>query len=407
MSDLFDFYSAEARDQLTDFPPMAALRATALADFTRLGLPTRRDEDWKYSSTDGFNKLKFTGSAGVGSSTQAHPGDLFKRSFHDLPPGVIVQPWAEAWANHAEKIKPYLGKIATHHHGFQAQNTALFQEGYFIYIPEGVCLDAPLYLPYWQEGTHQARYIRTLMIAEPGSQAVIIEDYQGHELASCFTNTLTEVHLGQGASLKHYKIQRESRLTYHVGELVVHQTESSQLESHSLSVGGQWVRSDTRIALAGAHASCLMNGIYMTSDAQHVDHHTLVMHEVPDCKSEQDYKGMASGRSRAVFNGKVVVKPGAQHSDAKQQNKNLLLSMGAEIDTKPQLEIYADDVVCTHGATVGQLDEEALFYLEARAVPRDEARRLLIQAFVAENVQRLNLEPLERWMGDVLTQQVG
>ena len=417
MSDLLDFYTVEGQRLSEDLPQISSLKARALADFTRLGFPTRRDEDWKYTATDAFAKQYFKSMPEIKNTAQKMqhdlPIDVLKLdvlkldALKQLPPGVIVLSWADALMTHADKIKPYLGEIAKHTHGYQAQNTAMLRDGLFIYIPQGVCLHEPLLLPYWQVGNNQAHYIRTLIVAEPGSKAVIIEDYQGDAASAYFTNTLTEIQVGATAQITHYKIQRESLLAYHVGELAVRQAQGSCFESHSLSLGGKWVRSDIAITLAQPRAKCLMNGIYATTQDQHVDHHTVVWHDVPDCSSDQDYKGMIAGHSRAVFNGKVVVAVDAQHTEAKQQNKNLLLSASAEIDTKPQLEIFADDVICTHGATVGQLDEEALFYLATRGIPPLEASRYLVQAFVTDNLKKMGSEPLARWMGALLTQHLG
>ena len=200
----------------------------------------------------------------------------------------------------------------------------------------------------------------------------------------------------------HYKIQRESKLAYHMGHLAVNQAMDSQLDSHLFSLGGKCVRSDITIGLSEPGAQCLMNGVYVPNDLQHMDHHTLVTHEAPNCRSEQDYKGILNGHSRAVFNGRVVVAKGAQHTQAKQQNKNLLLSIDTEIDTKPQLEIFADDVVCTHGATVGQLDEEAIFYLATRGIGRADATRYLVKAFTVDNLRILANVELATWVGTLL-----
>jgi Fe-S cluster assembly protein SufD len=244
-------------------------------------------------------------------------------------------------------------------------------------------------------------------VAEKGSQASLIEDYCGEAGQCYYTNTVTEVHLAEKASLTHTKIQRESKLAYHVGHLAVKQAAHSQLDSHLFSLGGQWVRSDLTIHLDEPHASCGMNGMYVPFDGQHMDHHTLVRHQAPDCQSVQDYKGIVSGHARAVFNGRVVVAKDAQHTSAKQQNKNLLLSTNAEIDTKPQLEIFADDVVCTHGATVGQLDEEALFYLATRGIEHEEASRYLMQAFMTDNLRAIPNAKLAAWIGDLFNEQIG
>jgi Fe-S cluster assembly protein SufD len=279
--------------------------------------------------------------------------------------------------------------------------------GVFIYIPQRVRIEEPIALSHLQNQMNQAIHLRHLIIAEAGSQATIIEDYTGVEGCSYLTNTVTEVCLGGSAHLTHYKIQRESKAAFHIGHLSVQQGAHSHFASHSLSLGGMVVRSDISIYLQEKNAHCLMNGIYAPSEGQHVDHHTTVHHLMPDCSSEQDYKGILNGRSRAVFNGKVKVAKDAQHTNAQQQNKNLLLSPNAEIDTKPQLEIFADDVVCSHGATVGQLDEEALFYLATRGIDRMEASHYLINAFAENNLRLIPDRKLADWMGHLLIQQLG
>ena len=209
------------------------------------------------------------------------------------------------------------------------------------------------------------------------------------------------------ATVTHYKIQRESKAALHIGHLAISQGASSQVNSHLFSFGGKLVRSDTTFALEAPHAQCFMNGIYAPTAGQHMDHHTRVTHAVAHCSSVQDYKGILSGHSRAVFNGQVIVAKDAQHTSAQQQNKNLLLSVGAEIDTKPQLEIFADDVVCTHGATVGQLDEDALFYLATRGIEPAEASQYLVRAFAAENIRAVTQAPLAEWLSQRLTRQIG
>ena len=257
-----------------------------------------------------------------------------------------------------------------------------------------------------QQTANQASYVRNLIIAEPGACATIIEDYQGTSNTVYFTNAMTEVHLGANAHLTHYKIQREGRAAYHVSEVAVEQAANSTFDSHSFSVGGQWVRSDTVVSLNESGADCKLNGVYAPSNGQHIDHHTCVFHNVPNCTSDEDYKGILSGQSRAVFNGKVIVAKGADKTTAKQQNKNLLLSLGAEIDTKPELQIFADDVVCSHGATVGQLDETALFYLEARGIDPVDARRMLVQAFATDNLRRVTYAPIVSLLDELLIAQI-
>lgn len=423
MSDLLSFYEQQASARFSNIPWLARAQEKALSDFAQMGFPARHQEDWKYTVIDAFLKQQFlTDDSAVVSSSRRHEPipiagiaiELVNGMITNsetlsvaLPAGVVVQPLNQALVEHADKIKPYLGKILQQQHGFHALNTAMLQDGVFIYLPAGVCLTTPLLLSHWQDKINQASYMRHLVIAEAGSSASIIEDYQGEASASYFTNTITEISLAAEAKLTHYKIQRESKLAYHIGHLAVKQAENSQFESHSFSIGGKLVRSDITIGLHEPGAHCLMNGVYAPADLQHIDHHTVVNHEVPNCSSEQDYKGILCGQSRAVFNGRVMVAKDAQHTSAKQQNKNLLLSANAEIDTKPQLDIFADDVVCTHGATVGQLDEEALFYLAARGIGRAEANRYLVQAFASENLKKFANTELSDWLSTLLNQQLG
>lgn len=423
MSELLDFYQQQASARLSTIPWLLRLQEHALADFKRLGFPNRYQEDWKYTTVDAFLQQQFTTEQNQETTVptheqlpikNAHSVALINSQVHGiealqdkLPQGILVKPLAQALVEHADKIKPYLSQVLQQQHGFHALNTAMLQHGIFIYLPAGACLSQPLLISHWQDKANQAAYIRHLVIAEKASSATIIEDYAGDTQTCYFTNTVTEAYLAKDAQLSHYKIQRESKSAYHIGQVAVKQAAASQFVSHSFSSGGKWVRSDTMINLIEPRAHCCMNGIYATAEGQHVDHHTLVTHEVPECSSEQDYKGILNGHSRAVFNGRVIVAKDAQKTQAKQQNKNLLLSNNAEIDTKPQLEIFADDVMCTHGATVGQLDEEALFYLATRGIGRAEANRYLVLAFAAENLSKLANAELADCLSTLLNQQLG
>lgn len=430
MSEVTDFYQQQVLGLVSSVSWLAKLQKKALTDFTRLGFPARDNEDWKYTSVESFLKQSFTQSPQAdhldkhaiavmasGRQTDVPVGTKIalvngvviglEALTASLPPGVIVQPLADAIHEHPEKIKPYLGHILQHEHGFHALNTAMLQFGLFIYVPKHVCLAEPLLLTHWQTTPNQAIFLRHLVVTETGGEVSIIEDYQGDAASCYFTNTITEVYAAESAKITHYKIQRESKLAFHVGHIAVKQAVGSQFDSHLLSLGGQWSRSDATIHLDESTARCLLNGIYAPADGQHMDQHTVVNHDVPDCRSEQDYKGILTGHSRAVFNGKVFVAIAAQRTEAKQQNKNLLLSKTAEIDTKPQLDIYADDVICTHGATVGQLDEDALFYLATRGIDQAEASRYLIQAFAADNLQAIGNPLLSAWMSVLLNQQIG
>lgn len=419
MSEVLDFYQQQAQAGFSAIPWVAELQGTGLHELKRYGFPTRHQEDWKYTLVDSLLQQRFmpqmkkqetqpevNRSLPHGLFFSLRNGQFLADKSQQLPAGVVVQSLAEALESDSEKLKNYLGKALRHEHGFQALNTAMLGCGTFIYLPAGLRLEQPLILSYWQDEAEQAIYNRCLIVAEEGSQATIIEDFRGAEGCSYFTNTVTEVFTAAQARIVHYKIQQEGRSAYHIGHLAVQQARASQFDSHSLSLGGKLVRSDLSVHLQEEQARCLMNGIYAPQEGQHIDHHTTVYHLVPNCQSEQDYKGILAGRSRAVFNGKVIVAKGAQHTQAKQQNKNLLLSAQAEIDTKPQLEIFADDVICTHGATVGQLDEEALFYLATRGIDRREASSYLVHAFAADNLRLVPDQPLADWMSTLLNEQL-
>lgn len=421
MSEVLDFYQQQAQKEISNIPWLAELQGKALRELASCGFPNRHQEEWKYTLVDDLLRQRFECSKSQETVNEVVSLGLpFELSLSiingqtqvnetlagQLPAGVLVLSLAEGLTKHSEKIKPYLGKALHHEHGFQALNTAMLGSGAFIYLPAGVQLRQPIVLSYRQDQTNQALYNRCLIIAEEGSEATIIEDYYGPDTCNYFTNTVTEVFTEAQAKLEHFKIQREGKAAYHIGHLSVRQAKGSQFNSHSLSLGGKLVRSDLSVSLQEEEARCLLNGIYAPNEGQHIDHHTTVHHLVPHCQSEQDYKGILKGRSRAVFNGKVIVAKDAQHTEAKQNNKNLLLSAQAEIDTKPQLEIFADDVVCTHGATVGQLDVEALFYLATRGIDQWEARSYLVQAFAADNLRLVPNKALADWIAALLNEQL-
>lgn len=422
MKEILEFYQEQAKVGLSTVPWLAQLQSKASTNLSSFGFPTRHDEEWKYTNVDALRKQPFTQTNSVTSPVGLNASDVpvkhqlliynglisgEKELAKNLPAGVLILSLSAALTDHADLIKPYLGTILKQEHGFHFLNTALIKCGVFIYIPKGVCINDPIAITHVQDQANQAVHLRHLIIAQEQSQATIVEEYSGESDCCYLTNTVTEVYIGAKAQLTHYKIQTESKAAYHLGHLSVKQSAQSRFASHSLSLGGKLVRSDISQYLQEEHSHSVMNGIYAPTEGQHVDHHTTVNHLVPNCSSEQDYKGILSGHSRAVFNGKVIVAKDAQHTDAKQQNKNLLLSANAEIDTKPQLEIFADDVLCSHGATVGQLDEEALFYLATRGIDRLEASHYLIHAFAQDNLRLIPHRELADWMGHLLTLQLG
>ncbi len=422
MSELESFYRQHAIKERSSLPWLATLQEHAIDNLEHSGFPSRSDEEWKYTSVDALLKHSFSSDTPQESVAPLQEYDLPAPAhvlLHNgsvanapdlvdaLPAGVLLLPLARALKEHAALVQPYLGRILRQEHGFHALNTAFIQQGVVLYIPKGVRIETPIILSHLHDASMHAIHLRHLIIAEEGAHATVIEEYRGSASNVYFTNTITELFLAKHAQLTHYKIQRESTSAYHIGHISVQQKAHSHFASHSLNLGAALARSDLTIDLEEEHASCLMNGIYAPNDKQHVDHHTTVNHLVPNCSSEQDYKGILQGRSRAVFNGKVIVAKDAQHTDAKQQNKNVLLSAHAEVNTKPQLEIFADDVVCTHGATVGQLDEEALFYLASRGIGTVEAYHYLIHAFAQDNVRLIPHQDWADWMKHLLLQQLG
>ncbi len=416
--ELLDFYQQQAK--LSPIPWLAALQRQSLQNLANYGFPSHHNEAWKYTKVDTLLQHRFTNrevtkQAPIKSFDlplkqliRIQNGSVFgaESLLSQLPSKVIIKPLSQALAENSDKIKPHLGKLLAQGQGFQALNTAMLHCGIFIYLPAGICIDEPIALLHWQDQPNQAVHSRHLIIAEPGSKLALVEDYHGVDGCSYFSNTVTEICIAEQAKVQHYKLLREGNCAYHIGNLLAHQERVSQFASHSLSVGGKLVRSDTSTSFYGEEGSCLMNGIYAPGEGQHMDHQLSVLHKVPNCSSEQDYRGILRGNSKAIFHGKVMVEQGAQHSQAKQQNKNLLLADKAEVYTKPQLEIFADDVICTHGATIGQLDEEALFYLATRGIDKQDAVRYLINAFSAPNLQRLPHAFLAEWMANQLSQHI-
>jgi len=338
-------------------------------------------------------------------------------TLEDLPKGVKAGSLAEALASDGKTLESHLTRYATDYteHAFVALNTAFIEDGAFLEIPKGVVLEKPIYLLYVSDadGLPTVSYPRNLIIAGRESQATIIEAYVGPEATSLepkevyFTNAVSEIAVGEGAGLEYYRIQQESDRAFHYGRLQFHQERSSNLATHSIATGGTLVREEVKAVLDGEGAEATLGGLYVITGRQHIDNQTTLDHAQPHCSSREVYKGILDGESSAVFNGKIIVRKDAQKTDSKQSNKNLLLSEKAMIDTKPALEIYADDVKCTHGATIGQIDPEAVFYLRSRGIGRQEARDLLTYAFANDILGRVKYEPLREGLREGLFARLG
>jgi Fe-S cluster assembly protein SufD len=328
---------------------------------------------------------------------------------------VRVGSLAEALRGNGELLPGHLARHApVEGSPFTALNTAGFRDGGLVHVPAGLDLERPVHLVYVTtadaEGT--AIHPRNLIVVERGAKASVIESYVTLAPGGVYwTNPVTEVSAAAGSWLEHTRIQRESERAYHVGLTHVEQQRDSHYRSFSMAMGAALARHNLHVRLNDENIETLMYGLYLTRGEQVVDNHTAIFHDQPNCRSWEVYKGVLDGRSRAVFNGKVFVRPEAQKTDAKQTNRNLLLSDTAKVDTKPQLEIFADDVKCTHGATVGRLDDVALFYARSRGIPQVAAERLLTYAFAAEVIDEVALEPvrleLDRLVRERLAGQQG
>jgi len=394
------------------------LRRQAFDRFAEMNFPTMKDEEWKYTSVAPVVKLpfrlasKYPGGALSKTEIETHffgqPGwprlvfvnGIFSTelsSISGLPKGVLVKCLEEALKENPEWVEPYLGKYARLNDSiFTALGTAFLGEGAFVYLPAGTILEKPVHLLFVSttEKEVTVAHPRILVVAGAGSRGAIIENYIGRSAQPYFSNVVTEIVVGEKASLEHYKLQREDEHSFHIAATEVYQRDKSTYSGFTLDAGAQLGRNTHRVVLDGSEVECHLNGLYIASGKQHIDNHTAIDHRCPNGKSFEVYKGIVDGRARAVYNGKVLVRQAAQKTDSKQTNKNLILSDLATVDTKPQLEIFADDVKCTHGATVGQLDENAIFYLTARGINRQNAARLLTFGFANDVINRVKLEPV-------------
>ncbi|HEY6106735.1 MAG TPA: Fe-S cluster assembly protein SufD, partial [Anaeromyxobacteraceae bacterium] len=306
-----------------------------------------------------------------------------------LPPGAFAGSLAQALRERPAALEPHLGRLAAFQdHAFAALNTAALEDGAVLLWPERASLEAPVELVFVTVAGAAPVAVapRVLVVAGAGSELAVAESHLGVAGGPTLTAAVTEVALGEGARVDHYRIQDEAPRTFHLGALASRQAGGSRFATHAITVGAALSRSEVRAVLDGEGAEAHVNGLYLASGRQLMDNFSLIEHARPRCLSRETFKGVLDGESRAVFGGRIRVLEGAQKSDAYQLNSNLLLSEGAEVDTKPQLEIFADDVKCGHGGTVGQLDEDALFYLRSRGIGRERARSLLIYAFAGEMV---------------------
>ena len=409
-----------AADVAAQLPWLGDIRRDAFARFTALGFPTTRDEDWHFTSVTPIAERAFRSpQPRTANSTTVSAADLDSlvigdpdwhrltfvngrfvpalSSFAALPDSVRVMTLEAALREVPEFVAERLGTLAAYQRdSFTALNTALMRDGVLVHVPRGVTIDAPVHVVHIADAqaSGTAMHPRMLVVVDALARVSLVESYVSRGSGPYFTNAVAEVDLGSGARMDHYKIQRESSDAFHVGTVQVAQGRDSVYHSFSYAAGAALSRTNIYTRLLGESAEVRLNGLYMIDGAQHADHQTFVEHLAPACASRELYKGTLDGSSHGVFNGKVYVAPEAQKTDGKQTNHALLLSDRARVDTKPQLEIFADDVKCTHGATVGRLDQASLFYMKSRGIGADHARALLTYAFAAEVLETIELDVL-------------
>jgi len=392
------------------------LRKAGISSFAEQGFPTLKDEDWRFTNVAPIAALPFKPMANGAPDKAAKeilPTALFSKlggtrlvfvnghfatdlsSMGKLPNGVKVSSLAAALANDGTLVEKHLGRYASAQgNAFAALNQAFFSDGAFIYVPGGVTVEEPIQLIFISSAkqTGDTIHPRNLIIAEANSKLTVLESYLSLGNAAYFTNAVTELVAGDNAHVEHVKYQDEAADAYHIATIHGQFGRTSHVNVHSFAIGAKLSRNNIRAKLAGEGLECILNGLYVTKDEQLADHHMIVEHAQPHCASHEYFNGILDDKSKGVFHGRILVRQIAQKTDAKQTNKNLLLSDDATADTKPQLEIYADDVKCTHGATVGQLNDESIFYLRSRGISNETARRMLIHAFAGEIIERIQCE---------------
>src|SRR5205809_3817495 len=418
-----DHYLAAFARQQKDAPAGAAswtrpIREAAIARFAGLGFPTVHQEEWRKTSVAPILKVPFRpqqNAVANGFTARAIERYTFEpwecthlvfinghyapglSRLRPFPAGVVVEPLAQALEKRRDQIEPHLARHADDRtHAFAALNTAFMQDGAYVRVPDGTVLEEPLHLLFISTSPDGpvVSYPRNLFVAGKGSRLSVVESYVGPHHDVYFTDAVTEVVAGEDSAVDHYRLQRESEKAFHVGVLRADLGRYARLGSWNISLGGELVRTDLDTLLGAEGGEVRLDGLYIAGGAQHVDNPTLIDHASPGCTSHELYKGVLDDRSRGVFDGRIIVRQDAQKTDAHQTNRNLLVSENALVDSTPRLQILADDVKCTHAATIGQIDEDQVFYLRSRAISQETARNLLIQAFVSEVLHTMRIGPI-------------
>ena len=402
-------------------PWLRKLRRDAFASFCEVGFPTTHDEDWRFTNVSVIAQTPFQLArngrarlsqkelepyqvAGIASQLVFVNGRFVRELslLGKLPDGVKVSSLAAEIFSNPGAIEAHLGRyLDIRRDAFCALNTAFVEDGAYVHIGRGTLVEEPICLLFvsTRDDAPSMSHPRNLIVAEENSHATFVEDYVSLDGGgAAFCNTVTELVAGDHTVLSHYMIEREHKQVFNISTLRIQQGRSANVVSHSVLLGGALVRNNVHPVLAGEGGECLINGLFIGNGHQHLDNYMLVEHASPRCGSRQFYNGILDGHAHGVFHGRIIVHEDAQKTDAKQTNRNLLLSDDAQIDTKPQLEIYADDVKCTHGATIGQIEGDALFYLRSRGIDEVSARKLLLVAFASECLDRMKHGPVRRYV---------
>ncbi|NBD07629.1 Fe-S cluster assembly protein SufD [Corallococcus silvisoli] len=402
---------------------LRSLRAEGLGQFQARGLPTSKDEEWKYTPVSTLSAHPFQPVRDVSAGDDvaqavarlALPGP--RLVFVDgrfvpalsvlagLPRGVVLKPLSQALREDGALLEETLGQRArAAAHAFTSLNAALLEEGALLTLAPRALSEVPVQLLFLARGGDGPVLAspRVVVVAGEGSEATLVETYASLGAGATFTNAVTEVSLGDNASLRHFKLQAEGDSAVHLGGLYSRQGRDSRFQSHAFSFGGALARNEVHAAFAGEGGECVLNGLFVGRGTQHLDNRTDLDHAVPHCTSRELYKGVLDDRARGTFHGKIRVREDAQKTDASQTSRNLLLSEGAQVDARPQLEIFADDVKCAHGTAVGRLDDTALFYLRSRGISRLDAERMLTQAFASELVRAVPEGPVRARVEELL-----
>ena len=431
---LAEFERLEHRDATRTPAWLAELRRSAMASFAERGFPTTRDEDWRYTNLSSLTATPFQSTSSL--PAQAVPAARIDRlrigpeawprlvfidgryapehsSRQQLPDGARLSSLFEVIdedeaAAEAALVEHHLARHArTDADVFAALNTAFIQDGAVLYVPAETTIASPVELVFLATQPGALSQPRILVVAGPHARATVVERYIGLTDQACFVNAVTEVAVGPGASVEHYVLQEQGAATFHFSALHAALERDSTFSTCAATFGARLARTTLTMRFGGEGGRGSLSGLYLTNDHQHVDHHVTVDHAVPRCSSRQLYKGVLDGASRAVFDGRVVVRRDAQKTDAAQTNKHLLLSDSVEVDSKPRLEIFADDVKCTHGAAEGQLAPEAIFYLRSRGLDERAARRLLTLGFVREVIDRIGVESIRNYLDRAIELRLG